>query len=632
MRLDTARTDQAKIGEGRPRETEWLCNVYAAQTGARLNRWRAVAKRLRHARHMPPLLLTGEQEELLAKARQALSDLQVVLASIAADEETRVLLGRASRQLDELFLLVVVGEFNSGKSAFINALVGRPVLPEGVTPTTSQINVLRYGDDESAATTGDGVRHVTAPAELLRHIHLVDTPGTNAVVREHEKLTTDYVPRADLVFFVTSADRPFTESERQFLSGIREWGKKIVFVVNKVDILDGAQQVSDVATFVATHAERLIGGKPEVFPVSARAALRAKRGEMAAWAASGFEPLERYVDDTLDDAGRLRLKLLNPIGVGLRLTDGYLARARGRLDLLAGDFEMLDGVAAELGQYEADMRRGVALRLAEIDRELLEMEQRGHRFFDEMLRVGRVVDLLNRTRVQQEFERQVVGDTPQSVERRVNDLVDWMVDADLREWQAVTARLAERRRQYRDRLVGEAEAGGFHADRARLMGSVSADVQRVVNTYDKSAESRALADGARTAVAAAAATGAGALGLGTVVTVAATTAAADVTGLVMAGLVGALAFFIIPARRRRARREMREKITEMRERMSASISNEFEREIGRSAQRIRDSFAPYERFVRAEREKLEQAHTSLEAQHRVLQDLRARVEQWVPAT
>ena len=118
---------------------------------------------------------------------------------------------------------------------------------------------------------------------------------------------------------------------------------------------------------------------------------------------------------------------------------------------------MLDAVArGTAASTRPTCGEASALRLAEIDRELLEMEQRGHAFFDEMLRLGRVVDLLNRNRVQQEFERQVVSDTPRAVEARVNDLVDWMVDADLREWQAVTARLAERRRQYRDRLVGEA--------------------------------------------------------------------------------------------------------------------------------------------------------------------------------
>ena len=79
---------------------------------------------------------------------------------------------------------------------------------------------------------------VTAPVELLRDLNIVDTPGTNAIHREHERLTREFVPRADLVLFVTSADRPFTESERAFLESIRDWGKKIVVVVNKADIFE----------------------------------------------------------------------------------------------------------------------------------------------------------------------------------------------------------------------------------------------------------------------------------------------------------------------------------------------------------------------------------------------------------
>ena len=82
---------------------------------------------------------------------------------------------------------------------------------------------------------------------LLRDIHIVDTPGTNAIMREHERITAEFVPRSDLVLFVTSADRPFTETERAFLEQIRGWGKKVVVVINKIDILesDGAGRRGD---------------------------------------------------------------------------------------------------------------------------------------------------------------------------------------------------------------------------------------------------------------------------------------------------------------------------------------------------------------------------------------------------
>ncbi len=137
----------------------------------------------------------------------------------------------------------------------------------------------------------------TAPAELLREVQIVDTPGTNAIIREHEQITTNFVPRADLVLFVTSADRPFTETERAFLETIRGWGKKIVVVVNKVDIFERPEELDEVLTFVRSASQQLLGTSPEVFAVSARLALRAKQGSPSVWTASRFEPLERYIAD-----------------------------------------------------------------------------------------------------------------------------------------------------------------------------------------------------------------------------------------------------------------------------------------------------------------------------------------------
>jgi hypothetical protein len=65
--------------------------------------------------------------------------------------------------------------------------------------------------------------------------------------------------------------------------------------------------------------------------------------------------------------------------------------------------------------------------------------------------------------------------------------------------------LAQRRRQYQDRIVGDADSGRFHDDRARLIDSVGRESQRVIDSYDRQKEARELADGARNAVAAAAA-------------------------------------------------------------------------------------------------------------------------------
>lgn len=571
-------------------------------------------------------ILSESEDALVREERQVLARLRTALIRFDAAPDQQVALERSIEQLDELFLFVIVGEFNAGKSAFINAVVGSKIALEGVTPTTAQINVLQYGDTVQHEVRGPALHVITAPAPLLREIHIVDTPGTNAIMREHEAITAEFVPRSDLVLFVTSADRPFTETERAFLEQVRGWGKKVVIVINKIDILDGERQVEEVTAFVADNARALLGLNPDIFPVSARLALRAKQGDPSAWAGSRFEALEQYIRDTLDSPGRVQLKLLNPLGVGAAVTARLATAVQDRALLLKEDFDTLDGVDRQLAIYQQDLMRDFEFRIADIDRILLEMEKRGQEYFDDTMRIGRVLDLLNRSRMQQGFEHQVVADAPQQIERKVGELVDWLVDADLRQWQDVTRHLAHRRRQYEDRIVGDADAGRFNYDRTRLIDAVSRESQRAIESYDRRKEAAELADGARNAVAAAAAVSAGALGLGAIVTIAATTMAADVTGLIMASVMAALGFFILPAKRARGKQEMRRKVAAVRQRLSDALHEQFSREISKSGDRIRESIAPYSRFVRSEGEKLRTTEQELREIGVALASLQARIE------
>jgi len=545
-------------------------------------------------------VLSAELEAELNNGRQLLGELRDALTRFGASPEDQAALAASIRQLDEFFLLVVVGEFNAGKSAFINALAGQPILREGVTPTTARIHVLKYGEAISRDTDEHGLSVSRAPVELLREVHIVDTPGTNAIIREHEQLTNEFVPRADLVLFVTSADRPFTETERAFLETIRGWGKKIVIVVNKVDIFQRSEELEEVLAFVRASAQRLLGITPEIFAVSARLAMRAKQGEPSAWAASRFEALETYIRDTLDQGSRFRLKLANPIGVGQALALRYASIADERLALLKEDVALLEDTDRQLAVHRADLVRGFELRMTAVEKVLVDMEARGHAYFEDTLRLGRVIDLLNRSRVQKEFEERVVADAPRQIERNVSELIDWLIDQDFRQWQAVTSVLDERAKDRGSRVLGAPDIGTFHSDRTRLIDAVGREAQRVVETYDRQREAAAIAEQARAAVTTAAAAGGAAVGLGTLVTLAASTAAADVTGIILASVVAALGFLVIPARRRRAKLEMQEKISALRAKLAEALRTEFTRAQQQGRSRIDDAVAPYSRFVRAE--------------------------------
>jgi small GTP-binding protein len=561
-------------------------------------------------------LLTSAAERQLVDVREHLGQLRDVLGTLPASESDMAALIASIRQLDELFLVVVVGEFNAGKSAFVNALLGSRVFEEGVTPTTARIQLIRYGPAVTSGEDASGALVVTAPVELLRDLQVVDTPGTNAIHRDHERLTREFVPRADLVLFVTSADRPFTESERAFLETIRDWGKKIVVLVNKADIFESEGELSQVLAFVDQAAYQLFGTATQRFAISARRAWHAKHGDPEQMAASGFGPLETWLRDTLDDEERFRLKLANPLGVGNALALRYEVLAADRLAVLADDINALDATTRQLALYGEDLERGFELRMTAVEKTLVEMEARGQGFLDDTLRIGRVFDLLNRPRIQREFEERVVADAPAIVERRVSELIDWLVDQDLRQWQALAAQLAERGREHGEGMLGGENIGAFQTDRRALLDSVGRQAQRVVETFDRRAEAQALADGARTAVAAAAAMGASALGLGALVTVAATTAAADVSGILAASVLGAIGMLILPAKRRRARSELEQKVAALRAQLAVALRSEFVTARDRSAQRLTDGIAPYSRFVRAEQGKWTGARAALEAWRR----------------
>ena len=571
-------------------------------------------------------ILNRKQDELLAENRRLLAALREALARFDASADDQETIERSARQLEELFLLVVAGEFNAGKSAFINALLGDKILEEGVTPTTTRIHLIQHGPEVTREVVNNALDRLTAPVELLQDINIVDTPGTNAIHREHEAITREFVPRSDMVLFVTSADRPFTESERAFLQGIRDWGKKIVVVLNKIDIFEDPADVERVRAFIADNARALLGFTPEIFPVAGRLALRAKKtNDSALYAQSRFAELERYIVETLDEKERVRLKLLNPLGIGAHLSGRYLEITDSRLELLKEDFKAMEDIESQLALYKEDMKREFRYRLADVDNVLQEFENRGMKFFDDTMRLARFLDLINKSKMKADFEREVVGDSPQLIERRVTEVIDWLVTSDLRTWQAVMERLQKRRHEHSDRIVGQM-GGSFDLNRTRLLDSVGRTAQRSIESYDREAEASRLAESVQVAVAGTALAEVGAIGLGVALTHIAATAAADFTGILAAGSIAVLGLFIIPNRRHDAKKELREKIESLREQLMGGLTGQFDREIDASLRRIDEAIAPYTRFVRAEREKLNNVRGELKEVTEGLTRLRARVE------
>jgi small GTP-binding protein len=572
--------------------------------------------------------ILGEREaELRARERELLDRLGNAFARFGADVDPEDVkhFNQAREQLDGLFLLVIAGEFNSGKSSFINALLGERVLPEGVTPTTDRINVLKWGEEEGEELVEAYLLERTHPSPVLRDISIVDTPGTNAVLREHEELTRDFVPRSDLVLFVTSADRPFTESERGFLEQIRAWGKKIVFIVNKIDILGVESDRQTVLAFVRENGTALLGEEPVVFPVSSRDAMQARAGsDDAAWARSGFRDVEEFLLNTLDQQERIRLKLLNPLNVGLRLAAKYKETAFERLKLLAEDVATLQNIDQQLAAFHGDMLKDFEPRLGRLDALLNEMEVRGLNFFDETIRFGRIRELMNSDQVRRDFERVVVADTPRLIDDEVGRVIDWIVERNLKLWQDITAYIERRQiNRHREGMIGEV-GRGFDYNRQALLDSIGRAANDAVSSFNREAEARRLADEVRGASGVTVMAGIG-VGLGAGMALLLTGAAADITGITLAATLAATGLYVIPARRRTAKAEFQKKIAEVRGRLNEALTRQVHSAVQDSQEKVNESIAPYRRFVQVQQQELNEARGELVVVEDALLRLRTEI-------
>ncbi|KAL6500471.1 hypothetical protein OROHE_025837 [Orobanche hederae] len=316
------------------------------------------------------------------------------------------LLKDAVSQLNEPFSLVIVGEFNSGKSSVINAFLGQRYLKDGVLPTTNDITFLRYSDSEFCEQCcerhpdGQSICYIPAPilkeeaafrsclnylittfvetisypsCSAPKQMIIVDTPGTNVILQRQQRLTEEFVPRADLILFILSADRPLTESEADFLRYIQQWKKKIIFVLNKCDLYRTTDELEEAIAFIKENTRKMLNAEQvTLYPVSARSALEAKLSAFSLpetqehfsnnpyMEANSFYDLEKYLYSFLDvstDNGieRIRLKLQTPVKIADQLLSSCQKLLVEECQQAERDLVMVNNLLSSVKEYALKM-------------------------------------------------------------------------------------------------------------------------------------------------------------------------------------------------------------------------------------------------------------------------------------
>lgn len=537
-----------------------------------------------------------KQKETTQQVRNVLTELLACASAANTPAEQIDMLKETLQALEDSFLVVVVGEFNAGKSSFINALLNTDKLEEGVTPTTAQINLIRYGETESVTPIEQWGQLVQLPAELLQSISFVDTPGTNAVITEHEVLTRWFLPRADMVLFLSSADRPFSESENKFLQSIRDWGKKTVLILNKIDLLEKREEREQVINFVRTSAEAALKVEIPVIPVSSRLAKRARANmSQELWKESGFDALEQFIQDKMDEKARFTMKMLAALGVGSKVEKEASSRVRSELQFYNEDRKLTETIRGEVDLYHDDMLKEIDRSMKEIHAIFADVKMRGHQYFEELFVVRNLPNILKKDKNRLLFQENVLQNMPTEVERKTTELVESLSTQQQRMVQMVRLQIEARNSQF----PGSELPKEMLDQRSELMTRMQNSIDSILNKIESDIAMNIGMKHAQSAITAGLAIEVSAIGIGAALTAVATTVAADLLGIVAAFWVGVAGFLVLPYYKKKAQREFDEKITDIEEKLVASLRNEFTQEVEDQVSRINNATRPFERFVEA---------------------------------
>jgi small GTP-binding protein len=406
----------------------------------------------------PTTTLEGPIAALRERAIELISDIAGALATegIDAPDDVKRLRDVAQDLRNLFFIVAVIGEFNAGKSSFVNAILGEKLLPMGITPTTEFIELIRYNDvPDRTPTIRDGtLREWGHPNTGAPGVAIVDTPGTGSVFQRHEKTAKEFLHRSDLVIFLISAKHAFAETERIYLELAKHYGKKIILVVNQVDLLKASEQ-AEVRRFIQSQVKETLEIEPLLFMVSAREALDAIGKESPTADAGNVGAVKAHLRGVYSEAPPAKQKLIAQLDTANRIIQNHHDGAHDKAQLVSADLTKVQDVKKELEQQSIGLETRMKEAGAEIDTVLQGVRRRGLDFIDANLSVRKIGRGLDREKMQQEFEEVVIGRSLRDIGDATEGYINAVVDQSRLYWRSVVDRLN------RIQDLMEQEAGGL---------------------------------------------------------------------------------------------------------------------------------------------------------------------------
>jgi small GTP-binding protein len=399
---------------------------------------------------MSEIVLKGPIAELREREVRLLSEMADYLGALGqpdADADRQRFLDIAE-DLREMFLMVVIiGEFNAGKSTFVNALIGANLLKVGVTPTTDTVQLIRYSDAHNTASRirSESIEEWFHPHDFGKGVVFVDTPGTGSVFAKHEQVAKGFLHRSDLVIFLLNAKRAFAETEKLYLELAKSYGKKIILVVNQADLLDH-HEYNQVLSFVRTQADELLDLRVEKpFMVSAKKYIAKERGDPnmipAARGDWGMDELRRHLRSLFNQVDPAKQKLLAQLDMIRSTGDRYNGGVKSRLRLITQDVLQTAEIEKELGGQADSLTKQLDSTMGEIKKTLERVKQRGNEFIDKRFNPLTAIRGTNKEKLREEFVSQVVGDAIILIKSYSEQYVNAVVDGSRVYFRGVVERL-----------------------------------------------------------------------------------------------------------------------------------------------------------------------------------------------
>jgi len=373
---------------------------------------------------------------------QLRSELETALAGLLKLSSE---MGRATPWIDTLhgllkdirepLLIVVVGEAKSGKSSLLNVLFGQELVKVDVQSATDRIYAFRYGSEEKSVEISAQLTERYLPLAFLHDFSVVDTPGTNIMVLEHQEITEDFVSGADLLLLVLSVVNPWTQSFWDFLgSWQKTWLKNAVFVLQQADRRDPTE-LDVIRRHLGDTAMQKIGFSPPIFAVSARDELLAQRtglDEDRFRRESQFGPLEEQINLVAMQSGGRAHRLGSACQIAQVVLHDISSELRASLGLIAHDEGRLARVEALLQARKEQTFRHAAGLLREVEQACHEGAAQGLRLLKEKFSFAQTWKILRgRLLWQHEFQMEIEMKLRQSVEQQVEQAVQ-LLETDLR--------------------------------------------------------------------------------------------------------------------------------------------------------------------------------------------------------